>query len=120
MKKVDLTSINNSNVFKIIKNILSVIGLIWLLFYVVNIKTYDIRLGFEDSSIIFNIKKCWGLKQERYFAEFNSDKKVWEYYSDGKNTKWATLNKNSKLIPLPEKAGIYDFLPIYEREFTDE
>ena len=117
---VDIASIDFKNLFKIIKNILSVTGLIWVLSFIISIKTYDIRLGFENSDITLIIKDSWGLKQERYFVEFNENDNEWKRWSDGKNTKRATLNKNSKQFPLPEKAGIYYGLPLYEREYNDQ
>lgn len=106
---VDVTSIDYKNIFKIIKNILAVIGIIWVLFFIVNIETYDIRLGKEDSSIILIINDSWGLQKERYFVEFSENEKIWKCWTDGKNTKWATLNKKSKLVSLPDKVGIYDY-----------
>jgi hypothetical protein len=61
MKEIDITSIKNSNLFKIIKNILAIVGLIWIWFCIIHINTYDIRLGYEDSDITLNVKKYWGV-----------------------------------------------------------
>lgn len=115
-----VTNIKNSKFFKIIKNIFAVIGLIWVLMCIIHLTTFDIRLGYEDSDITLNVKKFWGLKQETYFVEFNEKDNKWKYWTDLSNkNRWPKINNNSKQLPLPERAGIYDYLPTPEREFRD-
>jgi len=115
-----ITSMKNSNFFKITRNVLAVIGLLLVLMRIIHITTYDIRLGYEDSDITLNVNKFWGIQQETYFVEFNQNENKWKYWTDlSKKNRWAKINKNSKQLPLPEKAGIFDYLPIYEREYKD-
>lgn len=115
-----IENLKNSKVFKTAKNIFAVIGFILVLFRILHLTTYDVRLGYEDASITLNVQKFWGLKPETYFVEFNERDNKWIYWTDLTNkNRWAKINKNSKRLPLPEKPGIFDYLPTSEREDSD-